>query len=170
MRRFSLLFLLGLGLVAGSADAQAERAAHPDALSAGDAQPTNFRARTLAGDPITLDTRPTLLMFFASWCHSCQDVLPQLPALAARDDLDVLVLSHERRSRIQSHGGAREVRFGQCTGRTALSWAARSVPTFVVVTEGRVLFFGRGANAFQGARDAVLAAVSAAVTPESSPR
>lgn len=163
----TLLLLVTTGANAQDRSAQ-DRIARPLALTLGQRAPEEFRARSMDGEALTLRDRPTLIMFFASWCRSCADVLPALPALASRPGVDVLLLSHERRSLIRPHvADLGDTRAGQCTGRTAIRWAARVVPTFVVVSDGEVRYFGQGTSAFDEARDALLAT---AATATSSPR
>jgi len=44
----------------------------------------NFTVTTLDGKTITkasLEGKPTLLMFWASWCHTCQGELPNVKTL-----------------------------------------------------------------------------------------
>lgn len=123
----------------------------------------DIRARPVAGAaPVSLaelEGRPVLLMFFATWCHGCRAIGRQLVELGrAHDELAVLALSHEPRPRLQRHLEAHPlgVPVAQCTGRTAVSYGAFSVPTLVLAGPDHVVrHAGVGAGALPALRQSV---------------
>lgn len=86
----------------------------------------------------SLRGRPVLLLFFATWCRACRALEPTLEAFVRRVGprrVTLLALSHESRSRLLRglHPRPPGYLVAQCTGRTALRYAARSVPTLVLI-------------------------------------
>jgi thiol-disulfide isomerase/thioredoxin len=129
-------------LVAAVAPAAAEPAFPRAVAELVGAPAPELRARLLADrSPVDLEAlrgRPALLVFYATWCRTCHRLEPTLEALE-RDlgprGLTVLALSHERRATLLSHRAQRPVGYtvAQCTGRTALRYAAQAVPTLILI-------------------------------------
>jgi len=97
-----------------------------------------------------------VLAFVATWCAACRTVEPLLAELHASRrarGLRVVAYSHEPRGLIDRHYTGRGLPFpvAQCTGRTALRYAATALPTVVAVDRSGIV-----RDAWQGAGPALV--------------
>jgi len=122
----------------------------------------NFRLTTLSGEPITkqsLQGRPTLLMFWASWCETCQAELPHLKALYEQKKekgLQALAIGFrdeesDVRGYVQAHRGTFSFPTAyDVNDRVSESFGVRATPTFVVLdAHGRIVLVHVGGGFLQ---------------------
>lgn len=160
---------LALALALAAVPAAAERPL-PQSINTLINKPApELRTRRISGttplDLAALRGKPVLLIFFATWCTSCERLEPVLEALAAElapRGLAVIALSHERRARLVADVRKPPVAYtvAQCTGRTALRYAARAVPTLVLIDGDAIV-----RRAWQGPTVDDLPAIRRAIEP-----
>jgi thiol-disulfide isomerase/thioredoxin len=122
----------------------------------------NFRLTTLAGQPVTkesLQGKPTLLMFWASWCETCQAELPHLTTLYEQKKekgLQAVAIGfRDEESNIRGYVQAHRGTFIFPTAydvndRVSESFGARATPTFVLLdAHGRVVLLHVGGGFLQ---------------------
>jgi len=159
-------------LHAAPENAPAERhPTEPGALLGRPAPPMTVREVVGEGpvDPAAASSRrrARVVAFVATWCAACRLLEPVLADLATdhpQEELAVVAYSHEPRPLIARHYISRGLPFpvAQCTGRTALRYAATALPTVLAVDPGGVVrgaWQGMGAETVLGLRrtvDAVL--------------
>ena len=97
--------------------------------------------------------RPTLVVFWASWCGPCMEEIPHLNALKKEygDRLELVgVNMGESLSKIQQARAETEMSYATLLdkrGEIAGSWRVRKLPLMVVMDkEGRVRFRGIGSE------------------------
>lgn len=94
--------------------------------------------------------RTTVYFFWATWCAPCKAALPELMALAATEDLDVVAVTQEGASTLDRFFAGWQTPFPERVARDPQgvvhgNFAAQSLPTFVVVApDGRVISHARG--------------------------
>jgi thiol-disulfide isomerase/thioredoxin len=124
-------------------------AASAQALPPGPAP--DFRLTTLAGETVTKESlrgKPTLLMFWASWCTTCQKELPNLKALydqkKGKGFQAVAVGFRDEESNIRNYVRAHERTFSFPTtydvnDRVSEAFGVKGTPTFVLLdAQGRI--------------------------------
>jgi peroxiredoxin len=115
-----------------------------------DAAP-DFTLTTLDGRTITkasLGGKPALLMFWASWCGTCQHELPNVKALYERHKAKglqaVAIGFQDAEANIRGYVQAHQATFAfpaayDAQNRVAALFRARSTPTFVLLdAQGRI--------------------------------
>jgi len=122
----------------------------------------NFRLTTLAGETVSnesLKGKPTLLMFWASWCETCQAELPRLKTLYEQKKekgLQALAIGFRDeeaniRGYVQDHRGTFSFPTAyDVNNRVSESFGARATPTFVLLdAQGRVVLVHVGGGFLQ---------------------
>lgn len=112
----------------------------------------DFQLQTLAGEVITKDSlkgHPTLLMFWASWCQTCQKELPNLKALYEEKKLQglqaVAIGFKDSESNIRGYVKGHPQTFSFPTAHDVNNQVSRSfgvgaTPTFVLLNaQGEVI-------------------------------
>lgn len=153
------LGLVVLGLVfwlrAGDGDGHTTRALSPkDTLAVQTAQ-GHVSLGTFVG-------RPTVLVFWATWCGACRDELPELAKLAAEGH-QVLAVSRERLAKTTAFVRARALEVPLGCDRAGVAFKAFGIevlPTTIVFdADGRPIEVQRGWTSYERLRErlAVLA-------------
>lgn len=98
---------------------------------------------------------PVVLVFFATWCPSCREELPEVTkALASLPAMKVLLLSDEAPQHVgtwlKGHGYA--IAAGGAAGPVWRAYGVRVVPSVVVVgADGNIAYAGQGGSALTDA-------------------
>lgn len=130
-------------------------AGSPDSVS-------DFTVMTLDGKSITkasLEGKPTLLMFWASWCGTCQHELPNVKALyeqhKAKGLQAVAIGFQDEEANIREYVKAHQATFVfpaayDSGNKLSTLFRARGTPTFVLLdAQGRVVMVHTGGGILQ---------------------
>lgn len=122
----------------------------------------DFTLTTLDGKAITkasLQGKPTLLMFWASWCGTCQHELPNVKALyeqhKAKGLQAVAIGFQDEEANIRGYVRAHQSTFVfpaayDTRNRVATLFKARGTPTFVLLdAQGRIALVHTGGGVLQ---------------------
>jgi len=132
---YVLAFIVGAGLLGGLPG----QASGP--------QVPSFELRSLAGNTYTdqdLIGQPTLLMFWASWCHVCQGELPKVQALQEKMEgkkFQILAIGFaDPEANIRDYVAAHPTHFNfpvlyDIGDRVASQFGVRSTPTFFLLNK-----------------------------------
>lgn len=113
---------------------------------------------TTPSGPTTLASlagKPTVLVFWATWCGACVDELPELDRLA-RDGYSVLAISREplsRTSAVVKKRGLQVPIASDPTGKIFVAFGVEVLPTVIIFdTQGRPAHTERGAASYESLR------------------
>jgi thiol-disulfide isomerase/thioredoxin len=122
----------------------------------------DFSVTTLDGKTIinaSLQGKPTLLMFWASWCGTCQHELPNVKALyeqhKAKGLQAVAIGFQDEETNIRGYVKAHQSAFlfpvaYDTRNRVSTIFRARGTPTFVLLdAQGRIAFVHTGGGVLQ---------------------
>lgn len=123
----------------------------PTEISVGQAAPT-FSAPDITGETYTLasaNDKPTWLVFNATWCSACRAEIPEVKALAQRDDVNVVaVYLNEDSDTVATFASKLGLEYRQVadpTGRISAAFDVFSLPSHVLVdSDGKVSFTKTG--------------------------
>lgn len=148
-------------------DSQVSVADATAAVEVGSSAPS-FRALDIEGAPYEFPTttdKPTWLVFNATWCSSCRAEVPEVKALAQREDVYVVsVYMSESSDQVRPYAQKLDLTYRQipdAAGEISSAFNVFSVPTHVLVDRDGMVRYVKTGPITSNDVDEALAAVAA---------
>jgi len=148
----SFLLILALGSCSPSTDGGCRSQWAPSASRLLGAQAPNFVLPNLAGEKVELASltgkKPTLLVFWATWCPTCKEEIPILNEWSQKfPDLTILGIDvQESRERVQAFAQKQKIQYPILLdeeGEVAQQYGLVGIPAAILLAKGgKVIYYG----------------------------